>query len=132
MKRLMLTIIVTAGIAGAASAQTTGSNSSVTTPAVSSRGSATVAPNGNSRSLKYSKLNQREIYHWNSGQRATPTGEQATSVNGGYAALEQNNDAANVSNSNVTNSNDTNSSTTTDAGTNDRSATDNTQTDNQQ
>ncbi len=32
-------------------------------------------------------LNNRRIYHWKDGQRATPTGHEATGVGGGYSAL---------------------------------------------
>lgn len=32
----------------------------------------------------------RKIYHFKNGQQATPTGHEATAVNGGYSALEKN------------------------------------------
>ena len=36
------------------------------------------------------QLSNRDIYEWSSGQKATPTGEQATSSNGsGYATLKK-------------------------------------------
>ncbi|MGZ3839845.1 MAG: hypothetical protein ACXVMS_11480 [Flavisolibacter sp.] len=35
-------------------------------------------------------LSNRNIYHWSNGQKATPTGTEATSSNGeGYAALKK-------------------------------------------
>jgi len=40
-----------------------------------------------SRSSRVSTLSNRKIYNWKDGQSATPTGEQAASIGGGYAAL---------------------------------------------
>jgi len=89
MKRLILTLVITTGIASLASAQSAGRSTSTTTPAVSSRGSATTTPEGRSTTLKFQNLDQRDIYHWSTGQRATPTGEQAIATNSGYAALKK-------------------------------------------
>jgi hypothetical protein len=33
-------------------------------------------------------INQRNVKHWSDGQRATPTGHQATGVGSGYSALK--------------------------------------------
>ena len=89
MKQLILTLIVSAGMVSFASAQTAGRSTSTTTPAVSGTGSTTVTKDGKSTRLKYTKLNPRRNYKWSNGQKATPTGEQAISVNGGYASLKK-------------------------------------------
>ena len=34
-------------------------------------------------------LNQRKEYQWKNGQEATPTGHEATGVNGGYSAIKK-------------------------------------------
>ena len=89
MKRLMLTLVITTSIAGIAAAQSSCRSTSTTTPSVSSPGSATTTPNGKSTTIKFKNLDQRDVYHWSNGQRATPTGEQAMAINGGYAALKK-------------------------------------------
>ena len=34
-------------------------------------------------------LNQRKEYEWKNGQEATPTGHEATGINGGYSAIKK-------------------------------------------
>lgn len=99
MKRLILTLVISTGIAGLAAAQR---STSTSTPSVSSPGSATTTPNGKSTTIKYKNLDQRDIYHWSTGQRATPTGQQAIAINGGYAALKK--DTAHIKGSSGNNS----------------------------
>ena len=74
--------------AGATSAQTTGSNSSRTT-SMSSTGTYKAKKPKKEKKLPSEALNNRKIYHWQSGQRATPTGEEATPTNGGYQSIKR-------------------------------------------
>ncbi|HEV7331052.1 MAG TPA: hypothetical protein VGN63_08445 [Flavisolibacter sp.] len=90
MKRVILSTVIMVGLAVSASAQTATGNSSKTTRAASS---TTKAKATSKAALKPSDtLNNRRIYHFKNGQRATPTGHEATpsSVGGGYAALGRN------------------------------------------
>lgn len=88
MKRLMFVVLTLGLMAGAASAQTTGSNSSRST-SMSSTGTYKVKKSKKAKKLPSEVLNNRRIYHWESGQRATPTGEEATPTNGGYQSLKK-------------------------------------------
>jgi hypothetical protein len=91
MKRVIFSTLVFLGIASFASAQTSSGNSSTTTGAVSS----TSHNAKSSKSKKPSeKLNNRRIYQFKNGQRSTPTGNEATGVGGGFAALGKNDSAA--------------------------------------
>jgi hypothetical protein len=84
MKRILIAIIIMIGVSQAASAQTSGSNSS-NSPSVSS---STAQPkNSKGKAAASDTLNDRKMYNWKDGQRATPTGHEATGTNGGYAAL---------------------------------------------
>lgn len=104
MKRMILTAVMLAGISIAVSAQTGTGNSSRTTGAVSPTGKGTnksrtakSAKTGKGRSTATTKrkpgspqLSEREIYQWINGQRATPTGTEATPSNGdGFASLKK-------------------------------------------
>jgi hypothetical protein len=82
MKRILIATLILTGASLAAGAQTSGSNSS-NSPSVSS---STAQP-GNGKLTASDTLNNRKIYKWKDGQRATPTGHEATGTNGGYAAL---------------------------------------------
>lgn len=41
----------------------------------------------NSKLVTFSQLNQRKIYHWETGQSATPTGRQAGENTSGYVRV---------------------------------------------
>ena len=89
MKRYILTLLIGAGISSIAAAQTSGSNSS-NSPTVSN----TTAPQSTkskkgakANNVQIDSLNDRKVYHWKDGQKATPTGHEATGLGGGYAAL---------------------------------------------
>ena len=82
MKILILTGMVVFGSA-TLHAQTSGSNST-NGPTNSSEGST--GKNKKGKKAKTANLNQRKIYKWPSGQRATPTGEEATGTGAGYSS----------------------------------------------
>src|SRR6478672_4986169 len=82
MKPLILSAVLVAGLAAGASAQTHKS----TAPATKAR-KDTVTPKVLKGKQPSQVLNNRKIYHFQDGQRSTPTGHEATPVNGGYAAL---------------------------------------------
>lgn len=88
MKRVILATMVFLGMSAAASAQTATGKASRTTSTASSSTKAKAK-----KAVKPSDtLNNRRIYHFKNGQRATPTGHEATpsSIGGGYAALGRN------------------------------------------
>lgn len=87
MKRIILSTIIAISISSIAVAQTSGSDSSKSK-------SSPVVKTKNSKSKKgkmvqTDSLNDRKIYNWKDGQRATPTGHDATGTGGGYAALKK-------------------------------------------
>lgn len=59
-----------------AEAQATGTNSK--------RTSKSEAEKSRKQKKKKAALNHRRIYNWKTGQRATPTGQEATGVGSGY------------------------------------------------
>jgi hypothetical protein len=88
MKRLTIVVLTLGLTAGAASAQTTSGNSSRTT-SMSSTGTYNAKKSKKEKKLPSETLNNRKVYHWENGQRATPTGQEATPTNGGYQALKK-------------------------------------------
>jgi hypothetical protein len=84
MKRVILSTMLLIGVATFAAAQSSGSTGSAT-----GSGASTSAPKSAKSKKPSDKLNNRKIYHFNNGQRSTPTGAEATPSNsgGGYAAL---------------------------------------------
>jgi len=84
MKRILLATVITIGISYIAAAQTSG-NSSTNGPSVSSSRAATKT--GTSKKGDTAGLNNREMYNWKDGQRATPTGHEATGTGGSAAPL---------------------------------------------
>ncbi len=87
MKRVLLSIIVLFGITTIASAQTTKNNNASKAKTVRGREAKKHPTNVSADTVT---LTNRKIYHWSDGQRATPTGEEATSSNGsGYATLKK-------------------------------------------
>ncbi len=99
MKHIILFICLFFGIAGTTSAQTTKNTDKQTTKKSTKKtakktkkkgttAKATNQKNANARK-KPSPLNDRRIYHWKDGQRATPTGHDATGTGGGYSALKK-------------------------------------------
>jgi len=90
MKRFVMATIILAGISSAASAQTSGSNSSNSTSVSSSTATKSSTKGGKKAGAKKAvtdSTNNRKMYNYKDGQRATPTGHEATGTNGGYAAL---------------------------------------------
>lgn len=67
-----------------ASAQATHKSSTKTTKTTKS---STHTKSAKKATVSVDSLNQRKEYNWKNGQEATPTGHEATGVNGGYAAL---------------------------------------------
>jgi hypothetical protein len=84
MKRVILSLFIIGGITLTASAQSSGSSGSAT-----GSGTSTSAPKSAKTKKPSEKLNNRKIYHFNNGQRSTPTGAEATpsSTGGGFAAI---------------------------------------------
>ena len=86
MKRVILSAFALVFMAGVAAAQTSGSHSSRST----SVSSTTAKKTKKETKAPSEVLNNRKIYNWESGQRATPTGHEATPTNGGgYASLRK-------------------------------------------
>jgi hypothetical protein len=87
MKKIILASAILIGISSMAAAQTAGGQSSNST----SVSSSTATPKKGKKSQKAAattdSLNERKMYEWKDGQRATPTGHEATGTNGGYAAI---------------------------------------------
>src|SRR5579875_2015573 len=83
MKKIFFSAIAFLFFSAAASAQTNSSGQSART---NSGGGASRSAQSNKKSSSSkpgtARLNQRKTYHWTDGQRATPTGDQATSSNG--------------------------------------------------
>lgn len=83
MKRMKMMLFLLIGTSGTVMAQTDkntlNNNENNTTEKKEVKG--TKVDPGN--------LDQRNIYYWKSGQRATPTGHEATGLGGGYAALQK-------------------------------------------
>lgn len=82
MKHIILIAAFSFGAALTAGAQTTGSNSSNAT---------THASEGKTKKNQKKKvsLNHRRNYNWNTGQQATPTGQEATGVGSGFSAIKK-------------------------------------------
>ena len=87
MKRLFLSFAVLMGLGSIAAAQTSGSNSSNTTSVSSSRATDSSSNTSNGNGQQAAKRDNRDIYKWKDGQRATPTGHEATGTNGAHATL---------------------------------------------
>ena len=89
MKRILLSTAILIGTGSMASAQTSGGQSG-NSPSVSS---STVKPKkGKKATAKKAapdSLDNRKTYQWKDGQRATPTGHEATGTGSGYAALKK-------------------------------------------
>lgn len=91
MKRMIFTSLFITGIILAANAQSSGSNSSKNTTATSNTGSAKTHNKSRKKiSAPTDTINNRVNYQWKNGQKATPTGHDATSTNGdGYASMKK-------------------------------------------
>lgn len=87
MKRVIFLAAILFGLTTFATAQTTTGSGSTTTGASSN---TTKAKKGK-KAKPSERLNNRRTYKFKNGQRSTPTGNEATGVGGGYAALGQNN-----------------------------------------
>jgi hypothetical protein len=83
-------------IVGGVSAQTTGSNSSRNTSEVSSTTGATATKKSKkAKKANAVDVNDRKIYKGKDGQRATPTGHEATGTNSeSYQSLKKDSTAA--------------------------------------
>lgn len=90
MKRILIAAAIIIGMNHAASAQTSGSGASTNAPSVSSsrtKAKGTKAKKSQSQKSQSDSLNQRKMYKGENGQRATPTGHEATGTNGTAAPL---------------------------------------------
>jgi hypothetical protein len=85
MKYLILAGILFS-LSNEANSQTTGSNSANSTTN-SSEGSS--HKKQKRKKKQKATLNHRKIYKWKSGQRATPTGQEATGIGSGYSAIKK-------------------------------------------
>lgn len=94
MKRILLTSALFFGLAYMASAQTTGS-SSPNGPTVSSSSTTSQSKTTGNTKGQNAHLNNRKVYKWKDGQRATPTGHQATGTGGNEAPLPKDAQTAN-------------------------------------
>lgn len=92
----MILVLALGLTAGAASAQSSGSNSSRTTTMSSTGTYKAKMARKDKKEIKAPSavLHNRKIYHWQNGQRATPTGHEAAPTGGGYQSLKRS-DAAN-------------------------------------
>lgn len=84
MKRVILSGILFFGSVAYASAQSSGSTGSST-----GSGASTSTSKSSANKKPSDSLDNRKIYHFKDGQRATPTGAEATpsSTSGGFAAI---------------------------------------------
>ena len=91
MKRLMIMVLVMGLTAGAASAQSAGNKSSRTTRMSSTGTYKAKMPRKDKKEIKAPSavLNNRKIYHWQNGQRSTPTGREAAPTGGSYQSLKR-------------------------------------------
>jgi hypothetical protein len=92
MKRLFLSIFLVTGITGFAFAQSHGNNSSSrTTGAISNNDTSTTnTTKKNNKKAPSATKNNRKNYEWKNGQKATPTGQEATGSNSnGFASLKK-------------------------------------------
>ena len=87
MKRILLSFVIVIGLSRVAAAQTSGSNSSNSTSVSSSREQTKSTKSSKSTTAQNDTLNNRDMYKWKDGQRATPTGHEATGTNGSHATL---------------------------------------------
>ncbi|SHE99916.1 hypothetical protein SAMN05444008_104129 [Cnuella takakiae] len=78
----MILLLLLGGSAISVQAQTTGSNST-NGPTHSSEGKT------KKNKQKKAGLNHRRNYNWNTGQQATPTGQEATGVGSGYSSIRK-------------------------------------------
>lgn len=83
MKRLIMMGFFVAAAACVATAQTTGSNS---TNGLTHSGEGYIKKSGKQ---KKARLNHRRNYNWNTGQQATPTGQEATGNGSGYQSVRK-------------------------------------------
>ena len=82
MKRILIATAVLMGFGCAANAQTSGS-SAPNAPTVS----PTQTKGKKGKKVEPTDMNQRKTYHWKDGQRATPTGHEATGLGSSAAPL---------------------------------------------
>ena len=88
MKRLIMVVLATGLVAASASAQSGGGQSSRST-SISSTGTYKAKKGKKTRKAPSETLNNRKIYKWENGQRATPTGHEASPLNGSYQSLKK-------------------------------------------
>lgn len=84
MKRLILCGVLAFGLPGLVNAQTSNGSSST-----SSSGTMQSSNKGQTskKNKKSTPSNNRKDYNWKNGQRATPTGNEATGTNSSYSAI---------------------------------------------
>ena len=98
MKRWILTAAVTLLLAGGVQAQTSEKKTTKKQATGTNKAKAKKAKGAKKSTATYKakgvkatspKLNERRIYKAKNGQRATPTGHEATPTSGGYASLKK-------------------------------------------
>jgi hypothetical protein len=90
MKRMVIPAAVLLLIAGGATAQSTGGNSSGSTGQSSSTTRTTSKKDKKAKKANTVDLNDRKMYKGKDGQRATPTGHEATGTNSeSYQSLKK-------------------------------------------
>ena len=87
MKRIVLSFAIMIGLGYAAAAQTSGSNASNSTSVSSSREQTNTTKKSTGKKAQADTLENRDMYKWKDGQRATPPGHEATGTNGAHATL---------------------------------------------
>ena len=92
MKRWIITAAVTLLLAGSVQAQTSEKKATQKQATTTNKTKAPKAKGAkNQRAVKVTspQLNERRMYKADNGQRATPTGHEATPTSGGYASLKK-------------------------------------------
>ena len=95
MKRIYITAAFVIGMGLTGMAQTTGSNSSNSTSVSSSADTQKDSKNtkkgktAQAAGAQPDSLNDRKMYNWKDGQRATPTGHEATGTGSGFSAINK-------------------------------------------
>jgi hypothetical protein len=90
MKRLIMCGLLVIGISGVLNAQTSGGSAgSGSSGTMQSSNKGQTSKSKKKATKKQTPLNNRRNYNWKNGQQATPTGNEATGVNGGYSSLKK-------------------------------------------
>lgn len=88
MKRFFLSVTILISTACIASAQTSGNQTSDSS-AVSNTAKPKKGKMAKDKKIASDTLDSRKMYNWKNGQRATPTGHEATGTGSGYSAIRK-------------------------------------------